>query len=174
MWPFSKYIGYRYRLVEGIDFEKVDHPRWKARVLRTIKVTLPEIPKWYEVSTQYFKIKDGVLTIRKGYSWDLASGPVFNTPTNYRASLVHDVLYQCIRECIFPQPLLTKEEASKDRKRADKVLRRIMKEDGAFAFRAWYWYSAVRLRGAKHAAPFCYYMEKTDEKVLTNYTDTID
>ena len=38
------------------------------------------------------------LYISKGYSWDGPSGPAIDTPDWIKASLVHDALYQLIRE----------------------------------------------------------------------------
>lgn len=49
-------------------------------------------------SHEYFEIKDNILTIRKGYCWDGASGPTIDTPATMLAGLVHDALYQAIRE----------------------------------------------------------------------------
>ena len=46
---------------------------------------------------------DGQLTIKRGYCWDGASGPTFDTPSTMLASLVHDALYQLMRECLLPQ-----------------------------------------------------------------------
>ena len=42
---------------------------------------------------------DGTLTIAAGYAWDGASGPIAQGPEVIRASLVHDALYQLMREC---------------------------------------------------------------------------
>ena len=41
---------------------------------------------------------DGLLTIRKGYAWDGPSGPTIDTKDFMRGSLVHDALYQLLRE----------------------------------------------------------------------------
>ena len=40
----------------------------------------------------------GLLTIRKGFAWDGASGPTFDTKNSMRASLVHDVFCVCMRD----------------------------------------------------------------------------
>lgn len=45
----------------------------------------------------------GLLTIKKGYSWDGASGPAIDTKNILKASLVHDALYQLMREEVLPQ-----------------------------------------------------------------------
>ncbi|MBN1555609.1 MAG: DUF1353 domain-containing protein [Phycisphaerae bacterium] len=86
----------------------------------------------------------GELTIRKGYSWDGPSGPTLDTKNFMRGSLVHDALYQLMREEILPQSA---------RKRADEILRDICRECGMSKFRAWYVYQAVRLFAAYYAKP---------------------
>ena len=78
--------------------------------------------------------KHGTLAINKGYSWDGPSGPTIDTEDSLRASLVHDALYQLIREGRLPL---------KARRWADKEFRRILKEDGMNLFRRWIWYFAV-------------------------------
>ena len=76
--------------------------------------------------------------IKAGYAWDGPSGPSIDTDTFMRGSLIHDALYQLIREGYLPQSF---------RKAADKQMRRICKEDGMHPFRAWYSYVGVRLFG---------------------------
>ena len=84
----------------------------------------------------------GVLTIKAGYAWDGATNPAWDTKTNMRASLVHDALYQLMRE----------EKISVSfRRQADSLLRDLMVEDGAFKIRAWYYFRAVQLAGLKVA-----------------------
>ena len=83
-------------------------------------------------------VHDGVLIIKKGYMWDGPSGPTIDTEDFMRASLVHDALYQLIREDVLP---------AKYRKKADKLLLAICKEDGMPYFRRQYVYQAVRWFG---------------------------
>jgi len=74
-------------------------------------------------------LKNGMLTIRKGYAWDGASGPAFDTKTIMRGSLFHDVSYQLMREGSLSRDL-------KDT--ADDWLIETCKEDGMWAARrAW-------------------------------------
>ena len=87
---------------------------------------------------------NGLLTVRKGYAWDGPSGPTIDTPNFMRGSLVHDVLYQLMREELIPQ---------EHREYADKLLREICLEDGMSQIRAWVVYQGVRLGGASGAAP---------------------
>lgn len=80
----------------------------------------------------------GVLTIRRGYAWDGASGPAINTENWRTASLVHDGLYQLIREGV-----LTMEQ----REAADDLMRDILLGKGMFALRALWSHAAVRQFG---------------------------
>ncbi len=88
--------------------------------------------------------KDGLLTIGKGYAWDGPSGPTFDTANFMRGSLVHDALYQLIRE----QKIRTDQ-----RQRADEILQEICLEAGMSRIRAWWVYHGVRLGGAGAAKP---------------------
>lgn len=85
---------------------------------------------------------DGVLEIGVNYAWDGPSGPTIDTPSFMRGSLVHDALYQLIREGKLPCRL---------RRTADRLLRELCVEDGMWRWRAAYVYASVRLFGARHA-----------------------
>lgn len=50
-----------------------------------------------EIVTEHFRLRKNVLEIKKGYAWDGASGPTWDTKDTITPSLVHDVLYQAIR-----------------------------------------------------------------------------
>ena len=86
----------------------------------------------------------GKLLIKAGYSWDGPSGPTIDTPNFMRGSLVHDALYQLMREGVLEQH---------DRKRTDIILREICRADGMSRLRAWGVYRAVRKFGAGSARP---------------------
>lgn len=93
----------------------------------------------------------GLLTIVAGYAWDGASGPAIDTPSFIRGSLVHDALYQLIRNGV-----LTKDE---HRRRADEILREIVLEDGMLPVRAWWVFHAVRTFGG-------HYLRNKPQRVL--------
>lgn len=82
--------------------------------------------------------KKGMLSLKKEMEWNGASGPAVDTPNTQRGTAVHDTLYYFIRANLLPMSA---------RKKADKVLRRIIREDGMNWFRAWWWYRFVRLTG---------------------------
>jgi hypothetical protein len=90
------------------------------------------------------RITGGVLIVGNGYVWDGASGPTIDTKDSMRGSLVHDALYQLMRDRII---------GTYRRKQADLELKRICIEDGMKPFRINYWYFFVRLFAAKHATP---------------------
>jgi len=85
---------------------------------------------------------DGTLIIKAGYAWDGPSGPTFDTKTFMRPSLVHDALYQLIRE---------RRLGYFYRQVADQLLYDQCREDGMTKLRAWYVYKAVRMFGGPAA-----------------------
>ena len=87
-----------------------------------------------DIDAGFLQVRDGVLTIRAGYAWDGPSGPTFDTPSFMRGSLVHDALYQLIREGHLPRSA---------KQAADDALKRICIEDGMSALRAWWVHRAV-------------------------------
>ncbi len=76
----------------------------------------------------------GVLSIASGYAWDGASGIAWDTKSSMRGSLVHDALYELLRNCLI---------VDEYREYADRLLRDICIEDGMWAWRANAWYKAV-------------------------------
>jgi hypothetical protein len=116
---------YKYQLVKNYD-DKVDI-------------------EGYTFDTSYLKLgDDGELVIKKGYAWDGPSGPTIDTLDFMRGSLVHDALYQLIRMEVIPYSY---------REYADKLLKKICREDGMSRFRAWYVYQAVKHFGGASAEP---------------------
>lgn len=96
-----------------------------------------------ELSGDFYQLgTSGILTIWKGYCWDGPSGPALDSKDFMRGSLVHDVLYQIIREGKLPHSY---------RKEADQILDAICKEDGmGWLRRAWV-YRALRWFGGTAA-----------------------
>ncbi len=87
----------------------------------------------------------GNLKIKKGYAWDGPSGPVKDTQENLRASVVHDALYQLMRN--------EELKSRTHRKAADKEFKRICKQDGVSNFWASAYYKALRKFGKPAASP---------------------
>jgi hypothetical protein len=92
-----------------------------------------------DIESDYIDLNtQGMLVIKKGYAWDGASGPAWDSKNIMRGSLVHDALYQLMRNGKVGQ---------EQRIQADKELRRLCLEDGMWKIRAWWVYTAVRLFG---------------------------
>ncbi len=127
----KRYIRYRsdykYQLAEGYE------------------INVPIKPK-ADRKTEFIDLDtEGNLLVKKGYAWDGPSGPVIDTKENMRASLVHDALYQLMRN---------KEISSRThRKAADQVFKDICKADGVSNFRASAYYKALRRFGKPAASP---------------------
>lgn len=88
--------------------------------------------------------KDGMLGIQSGYAWDGPSAIAIDTKNILRASLVHDALYQLIREGKLPNSY---------RSYADYLLFSICREDGMSLLRATWVYIAVILFGNIYSSP---------------------
>jgi len=99
-----------------------------------------------DIKTDYIDLTStGKITIKKGYAWDGPSGPTVDTLNFMRGSLVHDALYQLMRE----------EELDKViyREPADRLLQSMCKEDGMSSVRAWWVYQGVKRFGDPSADP---------------------
>jgi hypothetical protein len=119
---YRKLKGYKYQLVEPV-FENLPAPFGGVCI-----------------HGKFFKICDRQLAAWDDYAWDGASGPAIDTKNFLRASLVHDVLYQCMRQGRMTRDL---------RIEADRLLRQMCLEAGMSKFRAWYVYKSVRMFGKK-------------------------
>lgn len=113
------------------------HEKYKYQVADTFSTFINIYPK-SDIKTPWIELsKQGVLTIKKGYCWDGATGAI-DTETFMRGSLFHDALYQLMHDKYLPYSY---------RKKADKLLYDVCREDGMSWFRARYVYAAVRMFG---------------------------
>ncbi len=118
--------GYKYQLVEQY----------------TVRVSLTPGENIY---TEFIDLSSsGELVIKQAYAWDGPSGPSIDSKNFMRGSLVHDALYQLMRQ----EP-----PDERWRNEADLELKRICREDGMARFRAWYIYQAVCFGGGPAASP---------------------
>ena len=114
--------------------------------LETTYVVLTPIIPATAIHTEHISLEiDGTITIREGYAWDGPSGPTIDTPDFMRGSLVHDALYQLMREDHL--------DHAKYRAAADKLLHDICIEDGMTPVRAWWVYEAVSRFGEPASDP---------------------
>lgn len=98
------------------------------------------------IRTEYITLSlDGTIKLFKGYAWDGPSGPSIDTLNSMRGSLVHDALYQLIRDGYLAK--------GQYRSIADKLLKKICRQDGMSALRAWLTYQGARLFGDPSADP---------------------
>ena len=88
---------------------------------------------------------DYCLIIHKKYAWDGLSGPTIDTHSSMRGSLVHDALYQLMREKGL--------NCDKDRYMADNILYKFCRQDGMIWLYAILIYFGVRAFGRKYACP---------------------
>jgi hypothetical protein len=122
--------------------------RYKYQLMKdyTIQTDLKPKRKIRDELTEFLSLSpEGVLFIGKFYAWDGPSGPTIDTKDFMRGSLVHDALYQLMRERVL--------DHKKHRKRADEILREICLEDGMCSVRAWYVYQALRIFAGSCARP---------------------
>jgi len=103
------------------------------------------IPATEDIKTPYINLTTGgVLTIKQGYAWDGPSGPTIDSADFMRGSLVHDALYQLMREGYL--------DRDQCRDAADRLLQAICIADGMSQVRAKWVYEGVQHFGAASAA----------------------
>jgi len=119
--------------------------RYKYQLMKDYKIDIGlEVEEDIEMSFIALTA-DGELTIKNRYAWDGPSGPTIDTRTFMRGSLVHDALYQLMRE--------EKLDYREHREYADDLLKKICLDDDMSEFRAWYVHKSVRKFGEKSARP---------------------
>jgi len=85
---------------------------------------------------------DGLLTVKKGFSWDGASGPTIDTKSTWEPACCHDAFYKLMRREFLPITF---------REGVDRFLHDHLIRKGMWRLRAWYWYRGVRLGGGPSA-----------------------
>ena len=114
----------KYRKLKGYKYE----------LLKKEEVTTPI--RGISISTPFICLaRTGRLYVYPHYAWDGPSGPTIDTPSFMRGSLIHDALYQLMRENLLDH---------KYRGIADELLRQICIEDGMPTWRARYVYWGVK------------------------------
>lgn len=118
---------------------------YKYQTKNDYTVTIPIHPAT-DIKTEFISLSSkGALFIKSGYAWDGPSGPTIDTKNFMRGSLVHDALYQLMREKHL--------DFHVHREPADRLLQEICKEDGMSAIRAWWVYQGVRVGGGPASDP---------------------
>ena len=128
--------------VEPIKYEKT---KWPYVLSETYIFYLNRTLKFRDrdqdvITHPYMWLCRDYVQIREGYAWDGPSGPTFDTENSIRASLLHDAIYQAIREKLIPP---------RNRRIADAEFRDVLRADGMDFIRRWVWWIAVRLFGGR-------------------------
>ena len=101
--------------------------------------------KGFKIDHDYVRLdEDGILLVRKGYMWDGASGPTYDSKSSMKPSLVHDALCQLMRLELLPFDLLDY---------TDKLFHTLCLECGMSKVRAWIWYKALKVCFGSYAKP---------------------
>lgn len=135
---------------------------YKFQLAADYQVTLPWGPP-APIHTEYIDfasdpVANGLLRVKEGYAWDGPSDPILllihgaastgqsaDIKPFLRASLVHDALYQLMRE--------RQLDHERYREMADRTLRDLCIEDGMHRLRADLVYEGVHVGGAPSADP---------------------
>lgn len=128
---FKNLRNYKYQLMKNYNYQT------PIRTNFSFQIGVPDVKIFLELSSE------GLLKIESGYAWDGPSGPTIDTKTFMRGSLIHDALYQLMRE--------EKLDPKIYRESADKILKEVCIEDGMSFFRASYVYKFVRWFGKSSA-----------------------
>ena len=117
---------------------------YKHQLTEDYVITIPIKPKNLIITPFIVLAVNGTLRVRAGYSWDGCSG-IIDTHCNLRASLVHDALYQLMRQ----KYLISRTH----RKAADRIFKEICVEDGVSGIRSTIYYKVLRRLGGAAANP---------------------
>jgi hypothetical protein len=136
---------------QKFQFERV-HPAFVDSCGRKIKYQMlgdfsiqTSITAWVDVDLEFLSMtRAGVLTVKKGWGWDGASGPARDSMTFMIGSCIHDALYWLIRNKYLQR---------KVRKDADRLLRMICRSEGMNKFRAAKVYNFVRWFAKRSSKP---------------------
>lgn len=93
-------------------------------------------------TSRFVALREGSIILADGYRWDGPSGPTIDTPSWMIASLVHDGLYQLMREGSIPESC---------RRDADVLMMELLKLHGMPWWRRAYTWAGVRLFGGRFA-----------------------
>ncbi len=130
----------QYRVIRNYKYQLMNDYSIDTNIRPVQEIVEPKPP----TKTFIRLIPSGRLTVYQGYAWDGPSGPTIDTKNFMRGSLVHDALYQLIRQT---------DIGLDHRIEVDELLRAICLKDGMSSFRAWYVYHALRLFGEAQARP---------------------
>ena len=105
---------------------------WKYRIYDDVEFVL--YSNYGNIAHEYFQITGNHLVVKAGYRYDGPSGPTIDTDNFMSPALIHDVLFQCMREDLLNRDYF---------KTANKELYMQCRERGMSRFRASYVKKAV-------------------------------
>jgi len=111
---------------------------FKYQLTRPALFEVPELFGHGQGGNSFVWFQDGRIYFSEGYAWDGASGPTWDSHASYCPSLVHDGLYQLMRENYLPHSF---------RDDADRILLHMCIDHGMWKIRAHTWYKSVKLFG---------------------------
>ena len=137
-------------LLDGCTLIEYLVGNYKYQLVGNVEILVPELAlatpdPMDQIATSYITLDEGVLYIDSGYAWDGASGPVMDRKSVMRASLVHDALYQLMR-----QDLLSREDWKQP---ADRVFQRMCIADGVWKWLAKCYYVGLKSFGRTSTLP---------------------
>ena len=115
------------------DFIESTGPK-RYRTTQTIRIYMSDFAG-LEYMSDFIEASWRILTIRKGFRFDGASGPAIDGVGNMLAALIHDALYQMRHATKL---------ATLSYRKADALYRRISIAQGAGKIRAWTHWGALR------------------------------
>ena len=133
-----------------IDMKSYTHIKYKKgykyQLATDYKVFIPIKPldTFFAAGGLISLNKEGLLIIRKGYAWDGPSGPAADTKNFMRPSLIHDALYESMRDGLLHRSR---------RREVDMLLRENCREDGMSKIRSSWVYWAVNNWAARSSTP---------------------
>ena len=117
---------------------------YKHQVRETFSVQLMYIHTSTEIDTWYCKLSvSGMLTVKRGFAWDGASGPTWDTKATMTPACVHDCLAKLIRTGCLKHSVW---------RHADYELEHLMKQRGVWKIRRRIWMKGLKLTGGSYAA----------------------
>lgn len=112
---------------------------YKYQIRKNMRFALPPEFQGIEIETDFIKLETCLLTIRKGYAYNGASGPTFDTKNSMRPTAFHDAMCQLMAEGLLPRefsPLV------------NELFRELLLQDGMSSFRSGLWHHGVEKHGA--------------------------
>ena len=120
------------------NWEDISHYKYRSSSDEYFQTGILGVYATTDFITMY---DDGRMLVKKWFLWNGASGPTIDTDNTKRASKGHDALYTLIALGVLNRGY---------RRRADRLLRKWLLEDGMAHPRAQLWYEGVRAFGGLH------------------------